>query len=569
MTTSLSDMFSLFSSFLDVGWNISSTASCRCFPGDACWPTNAQWNDFNRTIGGNLVRSVPLAAICHDDDAFAPYNFAECTALQDSWYLPETHLASSSSPMAYLFTNDTCNPFSAADRGCTLGNLIAYAVNATSTSDIQQTLAFVKEHNVRLVIRNTGHDYNGKSTGAGALGLWLHHLDELEYLSKYQSGSYTGPAIKVGAGVSIYDAYKFADANDGIIVGGNCPTVSLAGGYTQGGGHGPLASRYGLAVDQVLEWEVVTANGQLLTASPTQNPNLYWALSGGGGGTYGVVVSMTVKVHPQEAAVAAGMSFAIPSTSTGTEDFWAAVTTFIQSLPSMVDSGLQVGWTLAPGIFAVTPASGPGLSQQEIDELFQPTILQLNKKGIPYQYRSQSFSTWLQSYEAFNLPSANVSNAIIGSRLIPRSVIDEQTEGFISALQSIVQNNFIAVGNSINVSAQKSSNVAVNPYWRQTIVHLSIGTLFNYQDFASNLQNQDLMTNTLIPLLAELTPDGAAYLNEADFQEPDWKWVFYGPNYGLLDEIKSQYDPLDVFYALGAVGSDRWEQREDGRLCRL
>jgi FAD/FMN-containing dehydrogenase len=71
----------------------------------------------------------------------------------------------------------------------------------------------------------------------------------------------------------------------------------------------------------VLEWEVITANGQLLTASPTQNLNLYWALSGGGGGTYGVVVSMTVKVHPQESAVAAGMCFAIPSTSTGTDDF--------------------------------------------------------------------------------------------------------------------------------------------------------------------------------------------------------------------------------------------------------
>jgi hypothetical protein len=134
--------------------------------------------------------------------------------------------------MAYLFTNNTCNPFLTADSDCTLGNLIAYAVNATSTSDIQQTLAFVKKHDVRLVIRNTGHDYNGKSTGAGALGLWLHYLDELEYLTKYQSGSYTGPAIKFGAGISIYDAYKFADANDGIIVGGNCPTLSLAGGYT-------------------------------------------------------------------------------------------------------------------------------------------------------------------------------------------------------------------------------------------------------------------------------------------------------------------------------------------------
>lgn len=150
--------------------------------------------------------------------------------------------------MSYLFTNNRCNPFSTVHSSCTSGNLGSYTVHATSINDIQQTLAFVQEHNIRLAIRNTGHDYNGKSTGAGALGLWLHYLDSMEYLSEYNSPSYTGPAIKVGAGVLIYDAYKFADANNGVIVGGNCPTVALAGGYTQGGGHGPPASKYGLAV---------------------------------------------------------------------------------------------------------------------------------------------------------------------------------------------------------------------------------------------------------------------------------------------------------------------------------
>lgn len=215
----------------------------------------------------------------------------------------------------------------------------------------------------------------------------------------------------------------------------------------------------------------------------------------------------------------------------------------------------------------VSPASGPGVSQQTIDGPFKGTIEHLKKADIPYQYRSQSFPTWLQSYEAFNMPSANVSNAIIGSRLIPRSVVEGQTQDFISALQTIVQHNFVAVGNSMTVSSQSSSNVSVNPYWRQTIVHLSLGTYLNYQDFSSNMQNQDIMTNTLIPLLAALTPNGAAYLNEADFQQPDWQSVFYGPNYDLLNKVKSEYDPLDVFYALGAVGSDRWEQREDGRLC--
>ena len=568
MVSRLSNMFSVMPSLgLFDSVNAALCGPCRCFPGDACWPSTTQWHSFNSTIGGKLIASVPLAAVCHND-VFAAFDSKKCDALQDNWFSPETHLVSSSSPMSYLFTNNTCNPFLDAAASCTLGNLVSYSVNATTTTDVQQTLAFAKVNNIRLVIRNTGHDYNGKSTAAGALGLWLHHMDSISLVSKYSSKAYTGPAVTLGAGVSIYDAYKFADSHNGIIVGGNCPTVALAGGYTQGGGHGPLASKYGLAVDQVLEWQVVTANGSLLKASPARNADLYWALSGGGGGTYGVVVSLTVKLYPQETAAAATLTFAVPSTTTGTDDFWSSVRTFLGSLPAMVDSGLLVSWTLVPGAFLVSPASGPEVSQATIDRMFAPTLTRLNKTNIPYQYRSRSFSRWLQSYEAFNLPSANVSNSIIGSRLIPRSVIKRQVDDFISTLKTIVQNNFLAVGNSLTVSNQSSTSVAVNPYWRRTLVHLSIGTFLNYQDFDSNLQAQDLMTNTLIPLLAELTPNGAAYLNEADFQQPNWQSVFYGANYGLLDSIKSKYDPSDIFYALGAVGSDRWKEEEDGRLCQ-
>lgn len=70
-----------------------------------------------------------------------------------------------------------------------------------------------------------------------------------------------------------------------------------------------------------------------------------------------------------------------------------------------------------------------------------------------------------------------------------------------------------------------------------------------------------------MPRLAALSPGGGAYLNEADWKQPDWKLAFYGENYPALEAVKKKYDPDHIFYARTAVGSDRWVQREDGRLC--
>ena len=83
------------------------------------------------------------------------------------------------------------------------------------------------------------------------------------------------------------------------------------------------------------------------------------------------------------------------------------------------------------------------------------------------------------------------------------------------------------------------------------------------------IANQKLMTNVLIPKLAELTPNGSCYLNEGDFNQPDWQNVFYGTNYQGLLSIKNKYDPNHMFYAVTAVGSEYWvPQPNDGRLCK-
>lgn len=540
--------------------------SCYCFPGDSCWPTAKTWDSFNKTIGGRLIETVPIASVCHGTS----YNAAQCSILRDNWNFPQTHLPSSSSVMAPLFSNDSCNPFTTPESPCTLGNYVRYAVRAKEASDVRKALQFAKKNNIRFVIRNTGHDYNGKSTGAGALSVWTRDLNTIELVKSYRSLGYNGRALKLGAGVEVQAAYAFAAEQNGIVVGGNCPTVGIAGGLSQGGGHGPLATKFGLAADQVLEWDVLTASGETITASPKKNSDLYWALCGGGPGTYGVVLSMTVKLHASTSVSAAKLSFASPADQAGSDNFWGAIKTFAQSLPAMVDAGLQVTFTLVPGAFIVSPATGVGVSRDTTDKLFNATLSKLDAAAIPYQYSSQEYASFLDSYKANNLPGANVSDSILGGRMLPRSSVGADIDTFIASLKAISASNYLFAGIGLDVSQTPASKVAANPYWRKTLIVGVLGTFFNYADYNANLEAQKFMTTTLMPQLDKLTKgEPAAYVNEANFLEPNWQQVFYGTHYRQLDQIKRKYDPQDTFYALGAVGSDRWVQQAGGKLCRV
>lgn len=244
-----------------------------------------------------------------------------------------------SSVMAPFFANQSCDPFTAQGAACTYGNYARYAVNVSSAADVAAALVFARAHDVRLVVRNTGHDYLGRSTGAGALAVWTHHLKDVDFVP-WSDANFTGTAMKVGAGVQGFDALT-ATRDQGLVsVGGECPTVGVAGGYTQGGGHSALSTSFGLSADNVLEWEAVTADGEVVTASRTNNTDLYWALSGGGAGNYAVVTSMTVKTFP--GATVGGGTLTYYAAGVSNDTFYKAISKFHKALPAMVDAGSMV-----------------------------------------------------------------------------------------------------------------------------------------------------------------------------------------------------------------------------------
>ncbi|KAL8749384.1 MAG: hypothetical protein Q9184_006826, partial [Pyrenodesmia sp. 2 TL-2023] len=513
--------------------------SCRCFPGDACWPKSSEWEEFNKTLNGKLVATRPIASACHDDP-FAIYNPQACRKLQSTWFTEETHYESSSSVMAPFFANQSCDPFSARDARCVLGTYIQYAVNASDASDFQAAIKFVQRYNIRLTIRNTGHDYNGKSTGAGAVGIWTHHMKNIEILD-YKSLNYSGKAMKMGAGVQGYEAYRAAHGQGLLVVGGNCPTVGLAGGYTQGGGHGPLASKFGLAADQVLEWEVVTAMGTLLRATPIENSDLFWALCGGGGGTFGVVVSMTTKLYEELPSSASTLNFTKQGASQ--EVFYDVVGTFHETLIPLVDAGGVSVWQFTNDSFSMAPAYGPGISGPRMRSLLDPVIKKLHHHSMNYTFAVKEFPSFLDSYDAMNppIPTAQIQ---IGGRFIPRSLVLKNNSVLTDAFRTINNRGGGAAGLALNVSNGITPRTAVHPLWRDALFNIVLYTQYNYQDWEANIANQQLMTQELIPQLSRLTPGGGAYLSEADFLQPDFQNTLYGRNYQRLKAVKNKYDPL-------------------------
>jgi len=132
--------------------------------------------------------------------------------------------------------------------------------------------------------RNTGHDFGGRSTGAGSLSVWVHNLKSFELLPEYTIGEYSGMAVKIGAGIEAWEMFNhMGDHNISVVAPGGT-TVGMMGGWMGFGGHSTVVSTFGLASDQALSIEVVTADGRLVTADPFTNTDLFYALRGGGAG---------------------------------------------------------------------------------------------------------------------------------------------------------------------------------------------------------------------------------------------------------------------------------------------
>lgn len=475
--------------------------------------------------------------------------------------------------MSPYWQNNTCSPFEANAGSCDLGNLAPYAINVDTAETAMAGMRFAREHNLRLTVKNTGHDFLGRSSGRGALELWTHNLKAISF-SAYRSRGYTGPAATLGAGVQAFEAYAAAHEHGLRIVGGSCASVGLAGGFVQGGGHGPLAATYGMGVDNALEFDVVTADGRRRTASPTENPDLFWALSGGGAGNWALVLSLTTKAHPDGRVGGATMTF----TNSDDAKFWAGVTAWLRLQPSLNDiPNFSSLWLLTKDVFRISYVTLADGTEADVAKALAPFVQTLKKIGIvPVDYQTGESPGFYAHLQRFNRDEYS-TNSSQGSRLISRRAVEQDLPALVAAFRAVVREPSVraaaVAGVSNDVSHRRVGNRpganALLPAWRDALFTANLASALDADAAPPELARVQRLVNGWQARTRPFSPGGGAYMNEATFDAPDWKADYYGTTYPRLEGIKQRYDPEHLFWVNAGVGSDTyWRLGDDGRLCR-
>ncbi|KAJ7635275.1 FAD-binding domain-containing protein [Roridomyces roridus] len=547
---------------------VSSLAThCRNVPGSNGYPSVAAWSAFNASISGRLVDVVPSAEFC------ARLPGGACTDAQWGSALFRNGIPGSmeqvnweqgydQSPPSLCFQNQTTL--------CGQGNVPVYSVEAESVADVQAAIKFATTNNLRLVIKSSGHDQLGRSTAPGALLLRTTALRNISFTDNFYVGDNNmGPAVTFGSGMPGHTVYKEGATKGRIVTAGAAATVCPGGGYLQGTGHSPLSPLLGLAADNALEFQIVVASGELLTVNEDSHPDLFFALRGGGAGSWGVLISATVKTFPTFNLTQSIITLGIANDTAA-----SALATVHARHIHMLDSvrgGQYYYLEKAAGstVFWIDTYL-PHTTPDEAETILKPFLDEaLNVEGVEM---ISSESTYADVNDILYDDDDSVGFYLyMGSRLIPESAYDtpetvgEVYEGLLDAGSQIILGHIIAGG---QVAENANISSAVHPAWRTAKTHLILVNEFTDAPspadvFTIHRQFQDIQ----LPIVEKISgPNAGSYSNEADLLEPNFQTTFFGPNYAKLSAIKSMYDPEDLFIVGAGVGSERWDQ---WGICRV
>lgn len=240
-----------------------------------------------------------------------------------------------------------------------------------------------------------------------------------------------------------------------------------AGGWVQGGGHSLLSPAYGLGADNLIEVEIVTADGKITKASECSNPELFWAVRGGGGGTWGVVTQVTYQTRPETQIYSASVSFSMDINNI---TFLDMLTLWIKTAPILGDLGVGGATVLSAnslGAMLTLPASEANWT--DFESALSPVSMWLeeyNAGSVVYT----NYTSWYDYYLELNPPQdsqAGGAGGSISSRIIPRQYFENNPERMAEiTYQALKTTPWAIIGHAAPVKLRKKPiRTSVNPIW--------------------------------------------------------------------------------------------------------
>jgi len=290
-----------------------------------------------------------------------------------------------------------------------------------------------------------------------------------------------------------------------------------------------------MAADQVLAIELVTPDGRFVRASEDSNSELFWALRGGGGSTFGVMTSVTAKVYPVIPVSTMTFAFATSSNVSSTT-FWKGVRAYFDHFVPFTDAGtyayFSVGLTGPDSYsFSMAPFFAPNMTASQMRTLVQPWFNELAALGITISPVINEYDNFYDAWWAvFPLESVGATFIKTASRLFPKSNWASSTSlnATFEAIKSVIDQGGALLAFNIAAASNDGSDNAVNPAWRETCMHAILATIWSpTADDSTIVAASNKLTNDWMQKWRDVSPGAGAYMSEADISEPDFQQGMY------------------------------------------
>jgi len=562
----------------------AATARSRVRPGDPAWPSAAEWERLRKRVGGRLVQPVSPFAPAATEEARA----TALKHLRNPYYLGDE--------VALTQTSGWMQAWRSAPS--------AYAVAAETTADVVAAVNFAREHNLRLVVKGGGHSYQGTSNAADSLLAWTRHMNAVTLHDAFVGKGCAGkqapqPAVSIQSGAMWADAYHAVTTKGGRYVqGGGCLNVGVAG-LVQSGGFGSCSKRYGTAAAGLIEAEVVTADGRVRIVNACQDPELYWALKGGGGGSFGVVTRVTLRTHELPDYFGVVHTTLKATTDEAYRELVAKLMAFYASDLFNAHWGEQIGF--GPGNVVRLRLMSQGVRARDAEALFAP------------------FFDWVRARAEYSFTEGLTVMEVAGQKLwdaayfrehFPGAMLDDDRSGPRPSHHTLWEGDHGQVGwfilnyksawlpasllndqaRLVDALFEASRHWDVGLHFNKGIAGAGADELAAVRDTATNPQVVESFALAIIAMggppaftgmpatardearaqdvseridksmaaLVKAAPGAGAYVSESDYFQADWQTAFWGTNYPRLAAAKRKYDPQGLFCVHHGVGSEAW-----------